>query len=504
MATLVSLVVFAFLPSLWGEFVSDDRFLILDNPLHDSVEGLWKIWTSAEPLDPWPLTNSAFWILKSSFGENAFAFHGCNILLHALNACLLFLVLQRLSVPGAWLAAAIWAVHPMQAETVAWASELKNLLCLAFALLSVLLYWRFLEKGGRGLYAGSLLAFLLSLLAKSASAPLPAVLLLLIWWRRGTLSRNDIVRVVPFLVLAGLAGVIGIWFQAHRASADWTSLDWTLAQRLEHALAALGSYMQGLFFPWTCRFDVPRPSSWFDGRILAGGLLVLMAALFWVKRATWGRGAFVALAAYGLFLSTLLGFFDHYMLQFSPAADRWQYLASAVAIAFLVAAANAWSCRIPRTACLGISGLLLLGLTTLSFERSKVFQAEETLWEDSLSRNPRSALSRAGLGRVAALRFDFSRAESLLREAIALDPRFLLAHDYLGSVLRAKGDRVGAEKVWRDAMALEPRFAQARESLGFFLMEQGRRDEGRALLEEALAIDPYLSRARQALSASSR
>ncbi|HWB54105.1 MAG TPA: hypothetical protein VG722_07930, partial [Tepidisphaeraceae bacterium] len=203
---LIILILTAYRPAFHAGWIWDDDAYITNNSALRTVDGLKRIWTEPSVMTQYyPLTLTSFWAEEHLFGAAPYSFHRDNIFIHACNAVLLWLILQRLEVPAAWLIAAVWAVHPVNVETVAWASERKNLLSGFFYLLATLSYLPFVINDQRwrpGRYFLSLFSFILALFAKTVAATFPAAMLLLIWWKRGRIRRRDIVRIVPFLVAA--------------------------------------------------------------------------------------------------------------------------------------------------------------------------------------------------------------------------------------------------------------------------------------------------------------
>src|SRR6266545_1249972 len=267
-AALIFLLAFAvYWPALRGQFVWDDLLLVDKNPLVKGEAGLRAIWFQAD----FPLTTLAFWLQWLMWGKNPAGYHVVNVLLHALNALLVWRVLARLRISGAWIAGLIFAVHPVCVASVAWISELKNTLSLLFFLLSLWCYLKFdtqivgtkmkrgatnaaeseptpdpskegnkppegnkplgarqqfpswegsgvgqLVDGASSWYCLSLIAFLLALFSKTSTVMLPVVLLGYAWWQRGHITRRDLLRTSPFFLLALLFGLMTVWFQAHQ------------------------------------------------------------------------------------------------------------------------------------------------------------------------------------------------------------------------------------------------------------------------------------------------
>ena len=351
-ALLVLATVLAYQPVWHAGFVWDDDALLTANPLvQTGWPGLRDIWSGTKYHDFVPLTLTTFWVEWHLWADDPLGYHLVNVALHALSAVLLWRVLKRLSIPGAALAAAFFAVHPVNAESVAWIAERKNTLAMVFYLVSLLLYLQSedaqearIEDGGSKmapapssilydvpsslLYCLSVLSFALALLSKTAVAPLPLVLLGLAWWRRGRVELRDLVRSVPFFALAAATALACLWFQ-HKVIGP-TLLDvrhGTFWSRLAGAGGAVWFYLYKALVPLNLSFVYPRWQieaanllSWVPDL-----LLVLAFAASWRYRRGWGRAVLFALAYFVLMLLPALGFVNIYFMQFSLVADHWQY-----------------------------------------------------------------------------------------------------------------------------------------------------------------------------------
>ena len=244
----LGLMVFvSYLPAiLWGGFVWDDRMILTSSQAVQDWSGLWRLWSGdAYTLDDtmeghyWPLVYTTFWLEHKLWGFAPRGYHIVSVLLHLVNTLLLWHLVRRLSVPGAWIVAAVFAVHPLHVESVAWVIERKDVLSGLFYLASALVWMRFVEQPRRGRYVCSLALYAAGLLSKSIVITLPVALLLWHWWQQGRVTLTDLWRLVPFGVI-GLVIVLGdLSFYRSREA---LSLDYSLTERTLIAAHALWFY----------------------------------------------------------------------------------------------------------------------------------------------------------------------------------------------------------------------------------------------------------------------
>jgi tetratricopeptide (TPR) repeat protein len=406
-AALLFIVTFVvYLPALKAGFIWDDNDMLFENHLIQARDGLKRIWFSTEFVDYFPLTMSSLWMEWRLWGMNATGYHFTNILLHGGTAVLLWRILSALAIPGAFWAALIFAVHPVNVESVAWITERKNTLSLFFYAASVLCflesersrassYQRVKEAAGRW-YFLSLGAFALSLLAKTATVMLPVVLLGLMWWQNRRITREHIQRSVPFFGLALVMALITIWFQYNRAITETVVNENTFLQRLTGAGWAVWFYLWKALVPWKLTFVYPK---WeIDaGNVLAyfPGIAVLgVLAAAWKFRERWGRPVLLGFGYFMVTLFPVLGFFNIYFQRYSFVADHWQYVAIIGIIALAVAAVIHFLQSKAKPILIAVVAVLAL----LSFQQTKIYKNQETLWRDTLSKNPRCAMAEGNWG----------------------------------------------------------------------------------------------------------
>src|SRR5882724_2341998 len=390
-------VLAAYWPALRGQFVWDDELLVAKNPLVTGKLTLLSIWFGTD----FPLSLTTLWLEWLAWGKNPAGYHAVNILLHVVGTVLLWRVLVRLKIPGAWLGAMIFAVHPICVGSVAWISELKNTLSLVFYLFSILWYLRFdanMESDAPSprpstldprfrFYWLSLITFVLALLSKTSTVMLPAVLLLCIWWQRGRLTARDALRISPYFLASLAFGLMTIWFQAHQTMTTAPVEAETFWARLAGAAKAIWFYLGKDLFPVNLSIIYPRwkidpaaPTSYLPLLALVG-----MFILLWRFRRGWGRPLLFGLAYFTITIFPVLGFFNMYFLTLSRVSDHLQYLA----LMAIGALAGAGLSAVLKKRFLAIAGAALVFVLSLStFHRAQIVANGERLWRDTLARNP--------------------------------------------------------------------------------------------------------------------
>lgn len=486
---LVLLTVLAHLPALRGGFLWDDDELLLKNPYVQTTSGLYDIWLTSHLVTYAPLTSSMFWVEWHLWGANPAGYRAVNVLLHALSVVLLWRILRRVKVPGAWVAALVFAVHPVTVASVAWIAERRNTLSLALCLNALLAFLRFEDEGRRVWFGTALAAFVLAMLAKTSVVMLPIVLLALAWYRRGTVTRGDVLRVLPFFAAAAVLGVVTLGFQYDAAMRPES-----LASRLAAAGWAVWFYLASVVAPVRLTMVYPRwqvDPTWLPawGPLLA---FIALVAVCWRRRDGWGRPVLAALAVFVAMLLPVLGFVGWSFLEISLVSDHLQYAALAGPIALVVgsAAAELERRRVDRRAAASLALVPVAALSWLTWARATVVENGWTLWRDTLDKNPAAWVAHNNLGLLLAEDGRLSEAKGHYRDAIRLHPTYAHAHNNLGVVLVREGNDEDAEGEYRTAIRLDAGYAEAHSNLGNLLDRTGRPEEAVEHQRVAAGLQP--------------
>lgn len=493
---LAGAIVLAYAATLRGEFLWDDDAHISANPTVVGPLGLKEIWTTARA-NYFPLVLTNFRLQHALWGLNPVGYRAVTLAFHVLAALLLWRVLMRLHVPGAWLGAAFWSLHPVQVESVAWVCELKNTQSAVFFLLTIWFWIRWLEAGQAAdapgsrpktgsTYALALACAALALLSKPSTVMLPVALGLCLWWMRRRLTGRDLAALAPFTALSCIVAGWTIWEQKFHSGASGAEWAQTWPERVTTAGRIAWFYLGKLAWPEPLMFIYPRwtPDAGNAAAFLpAAGVLVGLGWLAWRRHRL--RGGFFAAAYFVALLFPVLGFFDVYFFRYSFVGDHFQYLASMGPVAALVAAV---ATVMPRGGLVAGAAVVALALGTRHY--AATFRDSETLWRTTVARNPGSAMAWAQLGAVQVRAARHDDAIASFQRALQINPQHPEALNHLGcEYLRLGRMREGIAQL-RQAIAARPDFAEALSNLGLALAQDDRASEALPLLETAVRLRP--------------
>lgn len=532
---LVTAIVLACQPVWKAGFIWDDDEYVTKNPLLTAPDGLQRIWFSTDaPSQYCPLVYTSFWIERRLWGLDPAGYHWTNIVLHCANALLVWLLLQRLKVPGPWLGAALFGLHPVNVESVAWISERKNVLSMFFCFLALLEWIRFVDRPGRrrpeqlpepassdrpvpcrhwSPYFAALGFYALALFSKSTACTLSAALLLVLWLKHKPVTLRRLGQVAPFVALGLGMGLLTIWWErVHQGTAGKEfAIGWL--ERILIASRAIWFYLGKMAWPVHLTFSYPKwnidPKS-----VFAYGWLIASAVAGWLiikGRKLYGRGVETAAVFYVATLSPLLGFFMLYTFRYTFVADHYQYVASVGPLALVGAALTVFGCerstlnaradlcgRVAastrsaglRPIALLFTGIILISAGTLTRQQCQMFKDSETLWRATISRNPQSYMAHNNLGAWLLRNGHTDEAILEFKRVLALQPEYEIGHYNLGNALMQKGLISEAVSELEAAIRLKPDYAAAHNNLGNVLLRNGRPREAVEHYETAARLRP--------------
>ena len=498
-AALVAATALVYQPAWHGKPLLDDPVRFMITPERQSWNGLSRLWI--QPRTTWqyhPLVDTMYWVEAKLWGQEVFGYHLVTIALHVASALLLVKILGKLQIRGAWLAAAIFALHPVLVESVAWMVELKNTLSGLFFFAAILAYLNFDQTRRLRTYLVVGLLFTLGILAKAIVATVPAVVLILIWWKRGRVDwQRDVKPLLPFVVLAIAAGLLTAWMERAFSGAEGEEFQLSVLDRFLIAGRAFWFYIGKLLFPNDLSLIYPRwkidSSIWWQYLFPVAALGLFWLA--WNQRKRW-RWFFAASLFFAATVVPLLGFFNVGFFRLSFVADHFAYLPSLAVIAptaagttWLVDRGGRW--RLPLH---GLLAVLLSTLAVLSWMQSHMYRDVETCYRMVVARNPNSWTAHQNIAGELLGRGQLDDAAAEFRKVLELEPNYLQASKRayfgLGSVLVRKGQQEEAIKLFETVLKLDPGYGPAYNGIASALHRQGRLAEAIAEYERAVQLRP--------------
>ncbi|MGI9251179.1 MAG: tetratricopeptide repeat protein [Pseudohongiellaceae bacterium] len=520
------LVLVSYWPVLFAGYVWDDKIFLDAAPVSEWA-GVLDIWFDPRQVRQeahyWPLLYSSFWLEhKLLFGFNPLASHVVNLLLHSANTVLLWRLLTRLDVPAAWFIAAVFAVHPVHVEAVAWAIGRKDLLATLFYLLAAGSWLRFRERPKLGTYLPLVALFIAGMLSKSLIITLPAALLIHLWWKHGRITKTDVRQVAPLFLIGAIITILQIVWYNRRAVIDF---NYDLLERLVIAPQALWFYAGKLLWPHPLMGIYPQwninPGILLNWLPLLAGLALILG--LWLARHRIGRGPLAGALLFAVMLSPMIGLALNAFMQFSFVADRYQYLASASLIAVLVGIAVTLLKRIPT----GSKEQVITdgaGAITI-LEEGSATQDEGTVQEQSASHNTTqgaaiaqssapyrlgsyavkilAALVLVGYGVLTWNQAKVYRDDvTLWGHTITMNPDAHSGYYNYGLALVDAGKPEEGVAAYRTSIEKDPDSAGTYINLSFALLELERLEESAEAARYATVLDPEALLAHQNLASA--
>lgn len=533
-AILVLITALAYIPAFGNGFIWDDPEYVVNNPALRSAEGLSNIWfkPGATP-QYYPLVFTVFWVQYQLVELNPTVYHAVNILLHGLTAVLLWRVLMKFNLRHgpAWLCAAIFAVHPVHVESVAWVTELKNVLMGLFYFLTLLAFLKsdeleanppvkpapaptpapdasgapaaeapppplIPELNAQQWYYVAIAFFVCAMLSKTVAATLPVALAVLLWWKNGVVTVRDLKRLAPLVAIALPLGLMTIYMERYHVGAQ--GIDWTLTpvERVLIAGRAIWFYIGKLIVPAQLSFVYPRwtPNASDAMQWLYPAGVVAVLAVLWFARERIGRGPLAAFLFFVISVSPAIGFVDVYPHRYSFVADHFQYIASIGIITLVVGTIATFGSMLVKRFGLpfaaGIAAIPILAFGVNTALQSLAYENEQTLWEDTLVKNPEAWLAHNNLAIIYAQQGDSETARGHFEQALAINDRSFEVRKNYGDMLMSLGQAAQAVDQYKIAVDLfdqkNVRAGELYNQYGEALALLGKTDESRAVFRKAV------------------
>ncbi|MGD0383754.1 MAG: tetratricopeptide repeat protein [Thermoguttaceae bacterium] len=538
-AVIVIAVFLVYLPSINGEFVLDDE-LFTQNAMVNAPDGLYRFWLTTQAADYWPVTNTTFWIEWRLWWTHSTGYHVTNLILHVAEALLIWIILKKLSIPGAFLAALIFAVHPVNVEAVAWISQRKDVMAMLFFLLSILWYlkadmptlnvgmapvayqcshggpWEREKLARRWLAAKlaachcplstvhcprfywlSLAAVVLAKRGKGSAAVLPVLLPMFIR-RLRPLRRLDLARIAPFFLVAAAMAGVNVWFQTHGTETTIRVASFT--ERMLGAGGVAWFYLYKALFPIDLIFIYPQ---W---HIQAGNLLwwlplsagLIVTAVLYRHVKNWGWPLLFAGGFFCAALAPVMGFVDVGFMKYSLVADHYQHIAIIGVIALASAPWSLWHRRArgdSRRAAILIAVMAVGVLGFLAWRQNGLYRDPITLYEATLEKNPNCWMAQNNLGYELVRIGRYQEAIKNFRRVIQLNPDYAEVRNNFGAALIHMGRTREAMEQYERALQLKSNYPEAQNNLGSALDQIGRPREAIEHYEQALRLNPEYAEA---------
>jgi len=497
---IIGAVFWIFSPVLHGDWLWDDDFYVTANPLLNDPARLWKAWF--EPgsfIEYYPIEQSVQWAQWQMWHTDTFGYHLTNVILHVCSSLLIWYLFNKLDLKWAWLGGLLFAIHPVQVESVAWISELKNTLSLPPFLLAMCAFIDYEENKKRRDYLLALGFFLIAMLCKPTMVMFPVVLLLYLWWKQDRIKWSDLKVSTPFFTISLVLGItailIGNWYTQSQGdlSSDSVPLGGVFS-RLACAGSTLSFYFSKFFLPiellpiypqWTVN---PPSLLQFLPWLILGGVIYWL----WTKRHDWGRHALMGLGFFFISLMPFLGFNAISYMWFTWVMDHFLYIPTIGLIGLVVAGLsqinNSLSSSL-RLCSIGIIVIAMLLLALKSHSYAEKFINEETLWTYTFQLNPQ-ALPANDLGAALLQKGQVTEAIEQFEYALRIKPNYAEAHNNLGNALIGMGRLSEAMDHYNQALQIKPNYAEARNNLGCVFFKTGQFFGAIEQYRRALQINP--------------
>jgi len=503
---VIGICLAVYVPAMRGGFVWDDDAMLVHN-LVLRENGLYKCWFTTQQSNYWPITWTSYWLEHKLWGLWPRGYHITNVLVHIICSLLIWRVLVRLKAPAAFAAAIIFAVHPVNVESVAWITQRKTVLATMFFLMSLLCYLWFGSGGKKSFYLLAVVLFVFAMLSKGSVVGAPVIILLCVWWLQGKIIKKDVLHSVPFFAVSAAMSAVEIWFQYFRTIGQSEVRSDSFAGRLAGAGAAVWFYVYKAILPTGLSPVYPRwvisPVSW-----VWYVPVVMLAAIFltgWLRRHTWGRGLLFAAGYYVMMLAPMLGFFDIFFMRYSFVADHYQYSSIAGLAGFAAAVCYSFFGKFGARGINFAKAVLVLVLAVfsiLSWRQCHIYKNNETFWNYVLQKRPDYWLAYGNLGYTYLDLGRWREAAEAYEQEVKVRPDDAEAYSNLGYAYRQIGRQAKAIEAYEQAAKAGPDRAEIYNNLGIAYSEGGQQAKAIEAFKLAIKISPDYADAHNNLGAA--
>jgi protein O-mannosyl-transferase len=479
------------------QFVNyDDPLYVLDNA-HVRAGLTWRgiewAFTHVHSQNWHPLTTISHMLDCQLFGVNPGAHHLVNVFFHSIAAVLLFILLQQMT-GRVWLSgfvAAVFAIHPLRVESVAWIAERKDLLSGVFFMLTLIAYGAYTRKRTVGRYLTMSILYACGLMSKPMLITTPLILLLLDYWpldrfARSTVSKR-LMEKVPLFALSIGSCVATLWAQNFAlGSTEFLPLQW----RITNAVVSYFEYVRQMFWPVDLIPFYVHP----EGRLemwrflFASIILITLTAIVFIRR----RKNPYLIVGWFWYLIMLIPVIGIVQVGLQGHADRYTYLPQIgldIALVWLIwDLTKSW--RQQKIVLSGVGALVLGTLSILSWKQATHWRDTEALWRHTLAVTPDSDVAHAGLGGILFVHGQIEESIDHYESALRLRDGNVAAHFGLGRALAAKQKTDAAIFHFQKALSIQPDYIGASNDLGVLFASKGEIKEAIAAWEQSLSFDP--------------
>ncbi len=507
-------VIIVYSPALTSGFIWDDDNYVTNNKTLRSYSGLKDIWFKPGAIPQYyPLVHTTFWLEYQLWELRPFGYHIINLVFHIINALLLWRILVYLKIPWGWIAAVIFVIHPVHVESVAWVTERKNVLSGLFYLCSLLAYLKFYDRYQDNKYPlkekvvsyfSSFILFICALLSKTVTCSLPVTLIIILWWKKRVDGVKSLMLLCPYFIIGFILGTKTVFLEKYDVGAFGREWDYSFLERCLIAGRALWFYLAKILWPDPLIFIYER---WeIRGQNIVQyffpvSFIIVLITFFVMRHKKYCRSICVSLV---LFLATLfpaLGFFNVYPMRYSFVADHFQYLGSVpiiVMFAFLLfkhltlndsqLGMSPWLCGSKKYF---LFTIIFAVLGTLTWFHCYAFKNSESLWIDTLAKNPKAWIAHNNLGLINVNRGLVDLAIFHYKEAIRLKPNHARAYNNLAMAYSRKNEKDRAILAFESAIEIATNDVRILNNYANFLTKIGELEIAYNLYHQCLEINPY-------------